>query len=348
MADLAIPAALPEAHQWRQAVKQMPCAALEQPAVSIWLAPLDLDTSNADSGGLLSPTRHSEPTPLDQLPILANDSFNSLWPRDSKGQKAVFLDYDGTLREFEARPELAVPTDDIHTLLEALNAREDIVVYMISGRDASFLQGNFSRHRRLNLVAEHERRLRGRFQIWRSEDEDSRPSPPGTPERIPGDEDWKPFVTSLINDAIARVPDSHVEEKASSLVWHYRSAADQESALAVARALEEDVRKMLNVGCFSQAVNVSRGHKIVEVAHRCSAKGSVLRQICAERIAGGLAPFEAIFIAGDDVSDESMFESAPVDSLTVKVGHASTTPTRARFRVDSPAELRRLLWHVVQ
>ena len=46
-----------------------------------------------------------------------------------------------------------------------------------------------------------------------------------------------------------------------------------------------------------------------------------------------------MFIAGDDVTDESMFRAFP-DALTVLVG---ARPSAAHFSVDSPARFRALL-----
>merc|ERR1711920_1162130 len=77
------------------------------------------------------------------------------------GPRALFLDYDGTLREFEMRPELAVPTKEITELLVAINSCEDFEPHIISGRDAKFLETCFGSLSRFTLIAEHG------FQIWR-------------------------------------------------------------------------------------------------------------------------------------------------------------------------------------
>ena len=55
--------------------------------------------------------------------------------------------------------------------------------------------------------------------------------------------------------------------------------------------------------------------------------------------------------AGDDVNDEPVFEQAPPDWLTIRIGQADTA-SKARFRLDSPQQtallLDRLHTHLLQ
>jgi len=265
--------------------------------------------------------------------------LEELWPLGD-GVKAVFLDYDGTIREFEARPELAVPTPEIQRLLAAMNARKDLAVHIISGRDAKFLTDHFSAHRRITLIAEHERRLAGRFQIWNPGDEQwSMTQAASQGEHY---EDWKTILLPELSSFVERTPGSHLEEKASSFVWHHREVTDEAMGSNMAAALVERLKELV-AGRRLEDVRIIVGHKIVEVSHHSATKGAVMRKICADRATRG-APFEAVLIAGDDVSDESMFKAAPQDSLTIKVGRA---PTEARYCVDAPEQLRRFLWRVV-
>ncbi len=50
--------------------------------------------------------------------------------------------------------------------------------------------------------------------------------------------------------------------------------------------------------------------------------------------------YEVALSAGDDLTDESMFELSRLHLLTIKVG---IEPTKARFRVKDPASFRQLL-----
>mmetsp|Transcript_46110 Transcript_46110/g.103691 ORF Transcript_46110/g.103691 Transcript_46110/m.103691 type:complete len:398 (+) Transcript_46110:99-1292(+) len=273
-------------------------------------------------------------TPTRPLPSLDERQLEEFWPA-GKGPRALFLDYDGTLREFENRPEQAVPTPEIEELLQAINGRKDLVPHIISGRDAKFLGTYFGSLERFTLIAEHG------FQIWR-------PGKPGWelwdhPDGLDKDhDDWKAIVHSAMTDFVHATPGSHVEEKASSLVWHYREVEDAvRGEEAASRAMEklEELRSRNNI----HKIRISHGHKVVEVSYRKVRKGPVMRRICEEKALFG-EPFLSVLVAGDDTSDESMFDIAPDDFLTIKVGPAET---HAKFRVDSPELLRKFLWQLI-
>lgn len=252
------------------------------------------------------------------------------WPPGA-GTRALFLDYDGTLREFEPRPEQATPTEEIMELLRAINEREDVVPHIISGRDAKFLEDNFGTLSRFTLIAEHG------FQIWRpgSDGWNLCDHPDGLDREH---DDWKAIVHAEMHRLVDAVPGSHVEEKASSLVWHFREAEDEAAAEAIADEAVEALETLRDREKIHK-IRISHGHKVVEVSYRKVRKGPVMRRVCEEKAIFG-EPFLSVLVAGDDVSDESMFELAPDDTLTIKVGPA---PTSARFRVGSPAQLREFL-----
>uniref|UniRef100_A0A7S1WS64 Trehalose 6-phosphate phosphatase n=1 Tax=Alexandrium catenella TaxID=2925 RepID=A0A7S1WS64_ALECA len=244
------------------------------------------------------------------------------------GPRALFLDYDGTLREFEARPEQAVPTPEITALLTALNARKDLAPHIVSGRDSGFLESHLGSLDRFTLVAEHGYKLRrpgAGWEHWRA----------GC-----GDEEqqrWKAILRPTMLQAAGEVTGSHVEEKASALVWHYREAAAEaggHGAEALTKRLEQ-LRAREGLG----DVRISCGQKIVEVSYRGVDKGSLVRGLCEEQVRAG-CPFEAVLAVGDDKTDEFMFASAPPGSMTIKVGAGDS---RAKFRVSSPTELRDFL-----
>jgi len=254
------------------------------------------------------------------------------------GLKALFLDYDGTLRELTSTPELAVPTQEVHDLLAALSRREDLLVHIVSGRDAQFLSGHFAQYKRVVLIAEHERRVAGRFQVWRPTPDS--PSSPSTSTT-----DWHSAIRSELSRACNDCPGSQIEEKALSVVWHFRAVRDEAAAEAAASALTARLEELVaSEGCC-RGTKVSRHSKTVEASRRCGTKGDIVRRICDSRAATG-TPFEAVLAAGDDISDEAMFNagfSAPC--LSVKVGRGETT---AKCFVDTPAELRDFLWRLAE
>jgi trehalose 6-phosphate synthase/phosphatase len=245
----------------------------------------------------------------------------------------LFLDYDGTLREFEPRPELAVPTKEIEELLAELNVRTDLAPHIISGRDAKFLDEHFSALSRFTLIAEHGFQIRrpGTMSWERLEQASAGPAT-----------HWMAPVRAEMYQLVDEVPGSHVEEKASCLVWHYREVADEAFAEKMADTAVERLANLVDRDGI-QGVRVARGNKIVEVCQGNVRKGLTMQRLCRDNALLG-DPYQKVLVAGDDVTDESMFGAASHDFLTIKVGLGATL---ARFCVESPDSFRKLLWHIV-
>lgn len=115
-----------------------------------------------------------------------------------------------------------------------------------------------------------------------------------------------------------------MEEKQSSIVWHYRMA-DPEFGSWRARGLLAELTDVT----ASLPVSVHHGKKIVEVASQLVSKGAAVRLLLGEwRSTMGLA-------AGDDQTDESMFGvEVPegTEFVTLKIGTEGAT--RAQRRTD--------------
>jgi trehalose 6-phosphate synthase/phosphatase len=78
-----------------------------------------------------------------------------------------------------------------------------------------------------------------------------------------------------------------------------------------------------------------RGDKIVEVRPAWANKGEAF-----DRIIRAASPRDFLFAAGDDRTDEDLFEHMPKEAWTVHVGAGST---RAGFVVPDVQSLRRVL-----
>eukprot|EP01125_Pyxidicula_operculata_P019371 TRINITY_DN702_c0_g1_i1.p1 TRINITY_DN702_c0_g1~~TRINITY_DN702_c0_g1_i1.p1 ORF type:complete len:532 (-),score=34.54 TRINITY_DN702_c0_g1_i1:616-2211(-) len=85
--------------------------------------------------------------------------------RSSPGRKGVFIDYDGTLIPIAASPQLAVPTPEVLDLLEKLTSREDLDIYIVSGRSSDFLDQHLG-HLNLALISEHGFCMKKAGQSW--------------------------------------------------------------------------------------------------------------------------------------------------------------------------------------
>jgi trehalose 6-phosphate synthase/phosphatase len=73
---------------------------------------------------------------------------------------ALFLDYDGTLREIELDPRAATPNAGIETLLHRLGQQPNVDVTVISGRSQEDMEAFLGGHP-FRLIAEHGASLRG-------------------------------------------------------------------------------------------------------------------------------------------------------------------------------------------
>jgi trehalose-6-phosphatase len=82
----------------------------------------------------------------------------------------------------------------------------------------------------------------------------------------------------------------------------------------------------------NEAVEIRHGRKIIEVSAAKVSKGAAVRRLLKEH------PYELALCAGDDQTDESMFEIEAPRLISIKVGpHAS----RAKYRLANPAGFRK-------
>ncbi|CAE7401302.1 denD [Symbiodinium sp. CCMP2456] len=213
--------------------------------------------------------------PLSTQPLAALDTDAALqhfWPSDLVSPKALFLDYDGTLREFESSPELAVPTSELMSLLQALNERPDLRPHIISGRSSEFLEAHFGSLNAFTLIAEHGYHIsppvaEGDCRTWRLWEHFG-----GDAKHFTEHKNWKAKLREAMSRLADQNPGSRLEEKQSSLVWHYRQLADEAAAdTAVAKAFE-DLEQLCKRERL-QDINLTKGHKVLEASYRNVRKG---------------------------------------------------------------------------
>ena len=235
----------------------------------------------------------------------------------SQGKRvALFLDYDGTLREIVGDPAAAGPHEELRALFDAMRKRDNVAVTIISGRTKEDLEKWLGEYP-FGLIAEHGAWLRvPGGSSWEELDADV-------------DYSWKGGLLKLLRLYEANTPGSVVEEKGTSLVWHYRHT-DKEFGGWKANQLAEE----LGVVAANSAVEIRHGKKIVEISPVQVNKGVAVSRMLRT------GTQDLVLCAGDDLTDESMFAPDGGNLLTVKIGDG---PTKARCRVGSPAEFRRLL-----
>lgn len=124
-----------------------------------------------------------------------------------------------------------------------------------------------------------------------------------------------------------------LEDKQASIALHYRRARSP----AVARAL---LLRLLDPA--PAGVRIFGGKRVFNATARDAPdKARAMREL-VQRCGADCALF-----AGDDVNDEPVFESAPADWLTVRVGKGRGG-SRARFYIDGPPQMRELLDRALQ
>jgi trehalose 6-phosphate synthase/phosphatase len=230
---------------------------------------------------------------------------------------ALFLDYDGTLREIELDPRAATPNLAIESLLGQLVQQPNLDITIVSGRSQEDL-GAFLGDHPFRLIAEHGASLRQ----------------PGKTEWDRLDRNinyaWKEELLAILRLYEQATPGSLIEEKHSSIVWHYRRAEEEFGAWKANQLTEE-----LTALTANHPIKVRHGKKMVEVTAAENNKGAAVARVLDQ-----LGQYELALCAGDDLTDESMFELSRPRMVTVKVGSGTS---QARFRVSDPATFRHFL-----
>lgn len=230
----------------------------------------------------------------------------------------VALDFDGTLAPEVDEPANARALPQAHDALLQLHAQPGVTVALISGRSLESLAAVSELPDDVPLVGSHG--LEVRFAGG-----DAR-SPVDTPDgaRVVA-------LRSRLDPLVAATAGAWLELKPAGVAVHTRlvdaTAASVLMAAVRAAAWEADTR-----------LTVRDGKNVVEFSVRDATKGDGLRALREQ-----FAP-DAVFFAGDDVTDDDALAVLGPADLGIKVGVA---PTSARFRVADPAELARVLHRLV-
>ncbi|MEZ4272814.1 MAG: trehalose-phosphatase [Myxococcota bacterium] len=192
---------------------------------------------------------------------------------------------------------------------------------IISGRDAATLEkwlGDYP----VTLVAEHGLKLRRLgLERWESLLTSVNVS-------------WKPAVREILEDYTARSPGAFVEEKSASLAWHYRQV-EMRFGSWQARELAQH----LSEAFANSALEVLHGAKVVEVRPQGFDKGRAYRILHKK-----LGPFDFAMAAGDDRTDEDMFQEVGPE-WSIKIGRGAA---HAHYRCETPTLFEKFSssWHV--
>ena len=248
-----------------------------------------------------------KPIPLPILPLTGKSQRKITADYLNAKTRALFIDYDGVLSELMDRPEDAKPSKQVLQLLTALARDPKNEVFIISGRSRSDLELWGSRTG-AGMIAEH-----GAFMwdtashIWY--------------ENNVEDTSWKTMLLPILTSYADITSKAHVEEKTTTLVWHYReSPAFQAQKNLV--LLKKELRPLLK----DLDLRAYDGKRILEIKHKNLNKGVPVKKQLAQK------SYDFILTAGDDYTDESMFKAVPHWAHSIKVGNGITA---ARYRAKN-------------
>ena len=286
----------------------------------------------------------------------SGSDFSSIQSQYQSAQKRlILLDYDGTIVELHKYPTLALPTNHLEDVLTKLCSDPKNEVYVMTGRDKETMSNFLGHIKGLGFACEHGMRtLHPREHEWTS-----------LYKFDEVDLTWMKHVKPILEQIAARTPGSFPEIKESSLVFHYRNS-DPDYGNWQANELKLHLEESFG----SQPMDIIKGKKVIEIRPTNVGKGIAARRLI--RSSGA----DFVFCAGDDNTDEEMFEeaekfgshphSAHADSpgspislhqlpkrspslqdiqvaakhiVTIVVGSTHANYSRAHYAVQTPADL---------
>ncbi|HEY0356553.1 MAG TPA: trehalose-phosphatase [Flavisolibacter sp.] len=231
-------------------------------------------------------------------------------------KRLILLDYDGTLVAFSSKPEMAVPGNELLDLISRLSASAANDVFLVSGRNSSFLEEHFG-NLPVNLIAEHGASYKWKNRLWVKE--------------VDTDNSWKNEAGQIMEQFVHSCPNSFIEEKEFSVAGHYRNADEE---LGKLKAFE--LASQLKTFTSDRHLQVMMGKKIVELRQSGISKGSFVRKVIEDE------SYDYIFAAGDDRTDEDMFKALldKPNAFTIKVGPEASF---AEYNLHTPQMVLSLL-----
>lgn len=226
----------------------------------------------------------------------------------------VALDFDGTLAPEVDSPERARALPAARDAVLRLRALTGTRVALVSGRALGSLEHVSQMPDDVLLVGSHGIELR-------LDDPNARLAlDTAELERV----DVLHEVLSQVADSIDEV---WLESKPAGFALHTRLATEQNSRLAHLVALREATAEL-------DDLTIREGKNVLEFAVRSTTKGEAIEHLRRYTAA------DAVFFAGDDVTDEDAFHALQPNDVGVKAGPGDTL---ARFRVAGPPEVAHVL-----
>lgn len=211
-------------------------------------------------------------------------------------KRYILLDYDGCLRHIESHPQLAKPTTEIYQLLDKLMLLPNTDVYLVSGRSKADMDEWFG-ETSVNIIAEHGAWYKKHLGEWT----DLRPDEPISKE----------VFLVFLKQFEQQIPGSFIEEKSTGYCLHFRGCQPEH----ISKYLDKLVNDFINfVKLHDLPYRFTVSPTQFEVLPQGCDKGKAVRSILT------ITENTFILAAGDDDTDEDMFEVLPKTAFTFKIG----------------------------
>lgn len=241
-----------------------------------------------------------------QTPYIPRDLLMTRYKAAKK--RLFFFDYDGTLTPIVKTPSAALPSEQTLKALGKLSEDPQNHVYIISGRDQDFLDQHLGHFEKIGFSAEHGGFMREPgSKVWTN-----------LTEKL--DMSWMTEVAEIFKYYTERTTGSHIENKRSSITWHYRGA-DPEWGLFQCRQCQDLLE---NNVAGKRPIEVLVGKKNLEVRPIAVNKGEIVKRILYKN-----ADAEFVFCAGDDKTDEDMFRALSLYPAAASVSSSAGLYPRA-------------------
>jgi trehalose-phosphatase len=248
----------------------------------------------------------------------ALEEMDAIMARLAGRRLALFLDYDGTLTPIVRRPEDAVLSESMRTLLRELAGR--VTVAIVSGRDLADVQKMVGLDS-LYYAGSHGFDAAGPGGMRMQQEEAQHHLPE------------LDAAEGELRDLAAEVDGAWIERKRFAIAVHYRETAEEDVA-----AVEAAVDKVMDA---RPRLRKKGGKKIFELQPDVPwDKGRAVRWLL-EQLELATPDVLPVYI-GDDVTDEDAFVALADVGLGIRVG-SPDEPTAATYHLADVDELERFV-----
>lgn len=226
----------------------------------------------------------------------------------------VALDFDGTLAPEVDDPEKARALPEARTAVLRLLGMPNTRVALVSGRALRSLEQVADLPDTALLVGSHGIEIR-------LDSPDIQLTLDTAELRQVG------LLNEVLNEVADSVDQVWLEPKPAGFALHTRLATEHNSRVAHLVARSEASAEIAGL-------TIRQGKNVLEFSVRSTTKGEALEHLRRYTQA------DAVFYAGDDVTDEDAFAALTADDVGLKSGEG---PTLANFRVPGPTQVARAL-----